>query len=215
MPQKIPQQWCCLRQFSTPSCILWIIRRINLLAASWTPSSAKHLVSQKPLKPSQQPEREAGAVRGGQDGKSSWPWPAVLVLAVGWGWAQPSQARIGSSFSPGAWLKVWEKGVGVQPSSQQWPQGWDMGPGGVSWGAEGEGTLQAIRGARPDVALCWRVFKYRRVSRSLSLRNAWLATAYCTLFLSSWWGNDSQPCSASPLSWGSGQLREMSSASWH
>lgn len=201
--------------FSTPSCILWIIRRINLLAASWMPSSAKHLVGQKPLKRSQQPERAAGAERGGQDGRSSWPWPAALVLAVGRGWAQPSQALIGYCFSPGTQPKVWEQGAGVQPSSQQWPQWWNVGPGGVSWGAEGEETLQAIWGASPDAALCWKVFKYSRVSRSLSLRNTWPTTAYCTLFLSSWQGNDPQPCSASPLSWGTGQRREMSSASWH
>lgn len=76
----------------------------------------------------------------GQQG--SHPRPAALWLAVGQGWAQPSRVLAASCFSLGTRPKSWEWGARGQPRSQQCLH--DVGPGGVSWGTEGEGLGEDV-----------------------------------------------------------------------
>lgn len=91
-----------------------IIRRINLLAASWMPPLPTSASSQQ--KHSWQPGRVAEAARGGSDAETAGHGGSV-GLAVGRGWAQPSQALALALVQP--WHPVPQPGAERQRKAQQ------------------------------------------------------------------------------------------------
>lgn len=163
-----------LRQFSAPSCMLQIIRRINLPAASWMPPLPTSTSSWQKASETLPAARESS--QGGE---------AAVHGRQRRGWQQDEAGHIPpgrclalvSALAPipkaGSGVPEGSPGASSSRSGGMW--GWEEWAGG----AEGEGLgkdvcchlstpLWALQGAGVDTALCWKATKCSRVSTSFT-----------------------------------------------